>query len=136
MSYCQLISRILRFIYLFSIKMELGELNKMEFGDILRKLIEERDLTQKQVANDLSIAPSTIGGYVQNSSEPDFNTIKALARYFNVSIDYLLDFRTGKTKTHQEDELMNIFRSLTSQQKDLYIEQGKAFYKINKKDNS
>ena len=56
----------------------------MDFGVILRELIEERDLTQKQVAHDLNIAPSTMGGYVQGTSEPDFNTLKRLARYFNL----------------------------------------------------
>ena len=40
----------------------------MNFGDILRSLLEERDITQKKLALDLNIAPSTIGGYVQNSS--------------------------------------------------------------------
>jgi len=106
----------------------------MDFGDVLRELIEERDMTQKQVANDLNIAPSTIGGYVQNTSEPDFNTLKQLARYFNVSIDYLLDFRTGKTNTRQEDEILRVFRSLTAEQRDVYLEQGRAFFKVNQKE--
>ncbi|MCL1819998.1 MAG: helix-turn-helix domain-containing protein [Oscillospiraceae bacterium] len=105
----------------------------MKFGDILRELIEERNLTQKQVAHDLGVAASTMGGYVQNSSEPDFNTVRLFANYFNVSADYLLDLRTDKTDTRQEDELLRIFRSLTAEQRILYLEQGKAFFKINKK---
>ena len=108
----------------------------MNFGDILRELIDERDTTQRQVANDLSIAPSTIGGYVQNTSEPDFNTLRLLARYFNVTIDYLLDFRVGKTDTRQEDEILRVFRALTAEQKELYLEQGKVFLRINKRDSA
>ena len=106
----------------------------MTFGDILRNLIEDGDFTQKQVANDLGIAPSTIGGYVQNSSEPDFNTLKLLARYFNVTTDYLLDFRAGKTDTHHEDELLHIYRSFTREQKEMYLEQGRAVFKLNRKE--
>ena len=106
----------------------------MNFGDVLRALLEERDMTQKQLASDLNIAPSTIGGYVQNSSEPDFETLKRLAKYFGTSIDYRLDYRTGHTATHQEDDLLRIFRSITTEQKELYIEQGKVFIKLNKKD--
>ena len=105
----------------------------MDFGDILRKLIDERDTTQKQVANDLNIAPSTIGGYVQNTSEPDFNTLKSLAKYFNVTTDYLLDFRAEKTDTRQEDEIIRVFRSLTVEQKELYLEQGKVFLRLNQR---
>ena len=105
----------------------------VDFGDILRELIDERDTTQKRVANDLNIAPSTIGGYVQNTSEPDFNTLKSLARYFNVTTDYLLDVRVGKTDTRQEDEMLRVFRSLTVEQRELYLEQGKVFLRINQK---
>ena len=43
-----------------------------EFGDNLRTLIEERDITQKELARQLNIAPSTLGSYVQNVREPDF----------------------------------------------------------------
>ena len=43
----------------------------MAFSEILRTLIDERDLTQKQLAQDLHIPVSTLGGYVQGTSEPD-----------------------------------------------------------------
>ena len=108
----------------------------MNFGDGLRALLEERNTTQKQLANDLNIAPSTIGGYVQNSSEPDFETLKRLAKYFDVSTDYLLDYRFGKTATHQEDDLLRIFRSLSPEQRELYLEQGKVFIRINQKEKA
>ena len=105
----------------------------MDFGNTLRTLIEERDLTQKQMAIDLNIAPSTIGGYVQNISEPDFKTLKQIAKYFNTSIDYLLDYRSGNTRNHKEDDLLRVFRSITPEQQDTYIEQGKAFIRVNQK---
>lgn len=103
----------------------------LEFCNKLRTLIEERNITQKQVANDLNIAPSTIGGYVQGSSEPDFATLKILAEYFNVSTDYLLNVRVGNINTLLEDELLRVFRSMTATQQSLFIEQGKVFVKAN-----
>lgn len=103
----------------------------LEFCNKLRTLIEERNITQKQVANDLNIAPSTIGGYVQGSSEPDFATLKILAEYFNVSTDYLLSVKIGNINTLLEDELLRVFRSMTTTQQSLFIEQGKVFVKAN-----
>lgn len=103
----------------------------LNFSNKLRNLIEERNLTQKRVANDLNIAPSTIGGYVQGSSEPDFETLKRLAEYFNVSADYLLSIKSNKCSSRNEDEILRVFRSLTTQQQDIYIEQGKVFIRIN-----
>ena len=103
----------------------------MNFSYKLRSLIEERNLTQKQVANDLNIAPSTMGGYVQGISEPDFATLKRLAIYFEVTTDYLLNMHTNKTNNFLEDELLRVFRSMTSEQQSLYIEQGKVFVRAN-----
>lgn len=103
----------------------------MNFSEKLRCLIEERNLTQKKVANELNIAPSTMGGYVQGSSEPDFETLKRLAKYFDVSSDYLLNIPSGNCSSALEDELLRVFRSMTAEQQHLYIEQGKIFVRFN-----
>ena len=103
----------------------------MKFSNKLRNLIEERNLTQKKVANDLNIAPSTMGGYVQGSSEPDFETLKRIAEYFNVSADYLLSMKSINCSSSSEDELIRIFRSLTNEQQRIFIEQGKVFIRNN-----
>jgi len=114
----------------FSLKMKQEVIN-LDFGEKLRALIEERYMTQKQVALNLNIAPSTMGGYVQGSSEPDFETLKILAKYFDVSSDYLLDIHTNKTASHAEEEMLRIFRSMTEEQQKLHIEQGKVFVRAN-----
>ena len=107
----------------------------MPFYDTLRNLIDERGLTQKQLAQDLEIPVSTLGGYVQGTSEPDFETLKLFANYFNVSADYLLNLKIGNTQSRLENELLRIFRSLSTEQQELYLEQGKAFIRINAKDD-
>lgn len=101
----------------------------MVFGDILRNLIEEKSITQKELGNQLNIAPSTIGNYVRNLREPDYQTLKQIAAFFNVSTDYLLDYHCEEVtaENHREDELLRIFRALNEQQKDFYIAQGKLF---------
>lgn len=108
----------------------------MTFSNRLRMLIEEWDITQKQLASDLHIPVSTLGGYVQGTSEPDFQTLLLIAKHFNVTTDYLLDYRTNSIKSSNENELIRIYRSLSPEQQDLYLEQGKAFLKINAKENA
>lgn len=107
-----------------------------DFTEKLRTLMDERDMKQKDVAADLQIPASTLGGYVQGKSQPDFAMLKLLSNYFNVSIDYLLDNNTGVIQSEKENELLRIFRSLTPEQQDLYIEQGKAFIRINSRENA
>lgn len=105
----------------------------MQFSERLRMLLEEQNLTQKQLAQELAIPASTLGGYVQGTSEPDFDTLKLIADYFKVTTDYLLDHRTEQVKTAEENDLRRIFRSLSPDQQRLYLEQGRAFLKINQK---
>ena len=50
----------------------------MKFGTVLRKLIEEHGITQKSLAAKLNLAPSTLGSYVQNTREPDFELLKKI----------------------------------------------------------
>lgn len=107
----------------------------MSLGENLRNLIDERDMTQKDLAKILNIAASTLGGYIQGYSEPDFETLKLLASYFDVSTDYLLDFQRNRSYTRNQQELLRIFDSLTPEQQELYIEQGKAFIRINAKED-
>lgn len=62
------------------------------FGDKLQKLRKDRKLSQANVADAIKISRSTYNNYEQNVSEPSFDTLKLIAKFFNVTIDYLLDF--------------------------------------------
>ena len=94
----------------------------MTFAEKLHMLIDEREITQKKLAIDLRIPASTLGGYVQGTSEPDFDTLKMFARYFNVTSDYLLVLPVNRTQSSRENDLLRIFRTLTPEQQELYLE--------------
>ena len=59
------------------------------FGLRLRQLRKDDNLTQTQLANALGLAFSTISMYERGIREPDFETMEAIADFFNVSMDYL-----------------------------------------------
>lgn len=61
------------------------------FAQVLRKLRIERDLTQDQLASIIGVSKSTIGMYEQGKRVPKVDaTLKRLADFFDVSIDYLM----------------------------------------------
>lgn len=64
-------------------------------GERLKKLRNERNLTQEEAAKRLGIVRSTYSNYESGKREPDFDTTKLLANFFEVSVDYLL----GKTES-------------------------------------
>jgi len=107
----------------------------MSLGEVLRNLLDERDVTQKQLADSLNIGASTIGNYIQNIREPDYEVLRNLADFFDVSIDYLLEYRSKKSisESSYEDELLRIFRVLNSDQQEFFIEQGKLLIFYNRK---
>ena len=108
----------------------------MKFGDVLKELLEERDLSQKRLAIELNLLAPTLGRYIRNEREPDIETIKIIAKYFEVSIDFLLDYHSGKTATYTEGELLRVFRSMTPAQQEICIEQGKAVVRLNHKEKT
>ena len=60
------------------------------FGERLKKLRKEKGLVQEGIAALLNVSPSTVGMYEQGRRDPDTETVRFLATYFNVSTDYLL----------------------------------------------
>lgn len=56
----------------------------------LRELREEKGVNQKQLADYLHLTQVQISKYELGKNEPDLQTTKKIAAYFNVTIDYLL----------------------------------------------
>ena len=60
------------------------------FGQRLRGLREESELTQERLADDLGISANHEGKIERGSRTPSIDLIMEMSRYFSVSIDYLL----------------------------------------------
>ena len=67
-----------------------------QFDKILRLLRGEKDMSQQELADALGISKSAINMYERGERQPNFETLEAIADFFNVDIDYLLG-RTNKT---------------------------------------
>lgn len=86
----------------------------MGFKDILKKLRQEKNLTQKELAALLRLSSSTIGMYEQGQREPSFEILELLADFFNVDLNVLLDrSTTPETADVLKNELHTIYSSLS-----------------------
>lgn len=61
-----------------------------KFYERLKDLRNEKNVSQKTVANALGISITCYAGYEQGYREPDLKTLVRLADYFDVTTDYLL----------------------------------------------
>lgn len=72
----------------------------------MKQLRLKKGMSQSELGKIIGVSPSTIGMYEQERRIPEVNTLKKLASFFNVSIDYLLG---GDTTISTND--MNQFLS-------------------------
>ncbi len=61
----------------------------MQYYPRLRDLREDCDLTQEQLVKILKMHKTTYTNYEQGKREPPFELIIKLAKFYNVSIDYI-----------------------------------------------
>ncbi|SMB97835.1 Helix-turn-helix [Thermanaeromonas toyohensis ToBE] len=70
----------------------------------LRKLREEKGLTQEEVAKALNIAKSTLGNYEIGRRTPDLPMLTKLAEFYGVSLDYFRPNGHSPTPWWERDE--------------------------------
>ncbi|HOV68905.1 MAG TPA: helix-turn-helix transcriptional regulator [Clostridia bacterium] len=74
----------------------------MRIGERLRRLREEKSMTQQQLADILGKSRAAVGKYETGARMPDNNTLHAICDYFNVTTDYILG-RSEYRKTEPVD---------------------------------
>lgn len=62
---------------------------KSKFAERLRALRQERGIGQIQLAKELSVGKSAISLWELGKCDPTLSNLIAIAKYFNVSVDYL-----------------------------------------------
>ena len=84
-----------------------------ELRQLIRDLREDHDLTQREVASYLGVPQQTYSNYENGVREIPTNTVVALARFYQVSTDYLLSSdsaylgNTNLNSTYLEDTTLH-----------------------------
>ncbi len=108
----------------------------MKFNETLRKLRQNKDLTQEALSKATGIGKSAIGMYEAGKREPSFETLEIFADFFNVSLDYLLgrDEREKKNTpiiTPEDLDLLHKIKNLSEKERFMvdYLTRGIDFDK-------
>lgn len=70
----------------------------MTFIQRLKALMKSRNVTDKQLTEELGLAKNSVTYWKNKGNIPKGDTLELIAEYFNVSVDYLL----GKTDIKKE----------------------------------
>ncbi|MEK4085654.1 helix-turn-helix domain-containing protein [Psychrobacillus sp. FSL K6-1415] len=90
------------------------------FHERLKKLREKENITREHLAKALDITYSALSKYETGKREPDFELLQKLARYFNVSTDFLLGISEYKQPTYEQAGISDEdYNNLSSYQKEV-----------------
>jgi methanogenic corrinoid protein MtbC1/DNA-binding XRE family transcriptional regulator len=102
-----------------------------DFASRLRELRTAADLRQKDLADALGVAQTTIANYEQGARFPDEKTLHRIADYFNASLDYLMgrtdvilvaqDLQYPSGYYREEEETLSSMSPLAKQYLDLLL---------------
>ena len=84
----------------------------------IKNLRKQMNKTQEEVAKDLQLQKQTFQNYELGKREPDIETLKKIADYFDVSLDFLCDrprpYDLPSTTTKDQKEAINIILQLNT----------------------
>ena len=84
----------------------------------IKNLRKQMNKTQEEVAKDLQLQKQTFQNYELGKREPDIETLKKIADYFDVSLDFLCDrprpYDLPSTATKDQKEAINIILQLNT----------------------
>ena len=86
----------------------------------LKELREQKNESQQRLAILLNVSQTMISRYENGQAYPDMDTLIAIAKQYNVSVDYLIEYSDDKmpyTKSNlpkQEQDLLLLFEQLDS----------------------
>lgn len=63
----------------------------MGVGQRISQLREERKLTQGELARIIGVTRAGLSHYENDRRQPAYETLKRIASYFNVSVEYVLE---------------------------------------------
>ncbi len=98
----------------------------MNFFDILEKLCKQHNTNITNVLKEIGLSGSK-GTAWRKGSIPKGKILIEIAKYFNVSVDYLLGYSPEPKKDPKVEKLLALADVLTESQVDILVEMSKKF---------
>ena len=77
----------------------------MTFGEKLKKLRNEKQLSQEDLANQLGVSRQAISKWEQDIALPDTNNLILIAKIFKVSLDDLVNYNDDLNNSNSNSKI-------------------------------
>ncbi len=110
----------------------------LKIGKILATKLEEKNMTQKDIAKKLNITPGAFSAYVTDTNFPRLDVLDDICRILDIDIDHLLNLHKHGNEDiliqgKDEARLIYFMRSLDAQEQEIFLESMEASMNIIKK---
>lgn len=105
----------------------------MSFGTNLKKIRQDNNLTQEELAKKINTSRSNIANYENDKNMPSIDVLEKLSKVFNCSIDYLLGKSNIKNYDKDKQEFHFAYHKEMEGLTDEEIADALRFYKEMKK---
>ena len=90
----------------------------MTLGQKIKKLRNEKGLTQKDLADQLHVTFQTVSKWESDTNEPDIATLKEIAKCFDCSVNDLLNDEEETKESSGEHAIADLFNKAKEEQKE------------------
>ena len=98
----------------------------MDYVSRAKNKITDSDIKQKELAQIFHVSEAALSNYLTGRSEMPVDILVKIARYFDLSMDYLVglndDPRPNMTLTKNEQHMVDQFRQLNHDQQELILQ--------------
>lgn len=115
---------------------------KKIFSKNLNYYLAQRNKTQKEVADAISVSPQTFNTWCQGIALPRMGKVQRLADYFNIEKSDLIDEKrkveNNPKAIHEERkerELLEVYRKLSDENKDKTVQYSKGLLSVQEMDS-
>lgn len=98
------------------------EFNQKLFVNRLRELLDEKEITQKELSLRIGVSEVTVSRYLSGDRTPRTDVVNSISNFFNVSADYILgnsDIRNPYKEEVKQEKDIDLWLSKTDGYKEL-----------------
>lgn len=106
-------------------------MDQMKIGSFLKKLRNEKELTQGQLAEKLNVSNRSVSRWETGNTLPDISILIELAEFYEVDIKEIIDGeRKSENMNEETKELMDKVVDYTSKDKEIILEKTQQYSAI------
>ncbi|MGL5347223.1 MAG: helix-turn-helix domain-containing protein [Peptostreptococcaceae bacterium] len=98
---------------------------QLSIGNVIYKLRKQKGITQENLAKAIGISTAAVSKWETGNAYPDITLLSPIARFLDVTVDYLLEFEANLT----DEEVMEIYNRCCKKFMEETFEEAIIYYK-------